>query len=126
VIVLDTHAWLWWSDAPARLSRKAVRAIERADEIGICTMSVLELAQRVERGRLSLALPTRTWIREALARERVRPLPLTAEIALDAAQLRFEGDPADRVIYATARAEGAQLVTRDERLRAFDPELAIW
>jgi PIN domain nuclease of toxin-antitoxin system len=126
VIVLDTHAWLWWTDAPKRLSLPARRAIERADEIGVCTISVLELAERVERGRISLALPTRNWVRDALARDRVRPLVLTAEVALDAAQLRFGGDPADRVIYATARAADAQLVTRDERMHAFDPERAVW
>jgi len=126
VIVLDTHVWLWWTDAPKMLSRPATRAIERADEIGVSTMSVLELAHRVERGRLTLSLPTRTWVREALAQERVRPLPLTAELALDAAQLRFEGDPGDRIIYATARAEDAQLITRDERMRRFDPERTVW
>ncbi len=89
-------------------------------------MSVLELAERVERGRISLASPTRSWVRDALARDRVRQLALTAELALDAAQLRFGGDPADRVIYATARAADAQLVTRDERMHAFDPERAVW
>jgi PIN domain nuclease of toxin-antitoxin system len=126
VIVLDTHAWLWWTDAPKKLSLTARRAIERADEIGVCTISVLELAERVERGRISLALPTRNWVRDALAQDRVRPLTLTAEVALDAAQLRFAGDPADRVIYATARAADAQLVTRDERMHEFDPERAVW
>lgn len=126
MIVLDTHAWIWWSDSPGKLSHAAARCIERADEIGVCTMSVLELAHRTERGCLTLALPTRAWVRQALARDRVRPLPLTVEIALDAAQLRFEGDPADRIIYATARASGAQLVTRDERMRAFDPKLTVW
>ena len=126
MIVLDTHAWLWWTDAPARLSPTATRAIEGADSIGICTISVLELAERVQRGRIDLALPTRSWVRASLARDRVQPLPLTAEVALDAAQLRFGGDPADRIIYATARAADAQLVTRDERMHAFDPERAIW
>jgi PIN domain nuclease of toxin-antitoxin system len=89
-------------------------------------MSVFELAQLVQRRRIALDLPLRTWVREALARDRVEPLPLTAEVALDAAQLHFEANPADRIIYATARAADAQLVTRDERLRAFDPELTVW
>ena len=53
-------------------------------------------------------------------------MPLTPEIAIDASQLRFSNDPFDRVIYATARTEGARLVTRDERIRAFDPELTVW
>ena len=126
MIVLDTHAWIWWLAAPGRLSRPAKRAIDRADRIGVSTLSVFELAQLVQRRRVTLDIPLRTWVREALASERVEPLPLTAEVALDAAQLRFEANPADRIIYATARAADAQLVTRDERLRAFDPELTVW
>jgi PIN domain nuclease of toxin-antitoxin system len=126
LIVLDTHVWLWSVDAPQRLSTPARRAIERADRIGVPTMSVMELAGLVQRGRLELDVPVRAWVRDALARDRVEPLQLTTEVALDAAQLSFEGDPADRIIYATARAADAQLVTRDARLRAFDPELTLW
>jgi PIN domain nuclease of toxin-antitoxin system len=55
-----------------------------------------------------------------------RAASIAAAVAIDAAQLRFEGDPADRVIYATARATDALLVTRDERLRSFDPKLTVW
>jgi len=126
VIVLDTHAWVWWMSEPKRLSRVAARAIERADTIGVCTMSVFELVGRVQQGRIQLTQPARGWVRQALAHDRVTSLPLSVEVALDAAQLRFEGDPADRIIYATARAEDAQLVTRDERLRAFDRERTVW
>jgi PIN domain nuclease of toxin-antitoxin system len=126
VIVLDTHAWVWSVDAPHRLPRAARRAIEGADRIGVSTMSVFEFVQLVQRRRINLDVPVRAWVREALARDRVESLPLTAEVALDAAQLRFAANPADRIIYATARAAGAQLVTRDERLRAFDPELTVW
>jgi PIN domain nuclease of toxin-antitoxin system len=126
VIVLDTHTWVWWLVSPRRLSRRATRAIERADRIGVSTMSVFELVQLEQRRRLTFAVPVRTWVREALSRERVEPLPLTAEAAVDAAQLRFEANPADRIIYATARALDARLVTRDERMHAFDPEWTVW
>lgn len=126
MIVLDTHAWIWWLAGPGRLSRTAKRAIDRADRIGVSTISVFEVAQLVQRRRVTLDIPLRAWVREALARERVEPLPLTAEVALDAAQLRFEANPADRIIYATARAADARLVTRDERMRAFDPDLTVW
>jgi PIN domain nuclease of toxin-antitoxin system len=51
---------------------------------------------------------------------------LTPEIAVEAAQLRFTGDPFDRVIYATARAEDALLVTRDERLHELEAERRVW
>lgn len=61
-----------------------------------------------------------------LSRKGVTTLPLTAEIAMDAGQLRFVADPADRLIYATARAAGAYLITRDERIRGHDPAIAVW
>ena len=82
-----------------------------------------------ERGRVAFDRPVARWVQLALARKRVEPLDLSAEAALEAALLargRFPGDPADRFIYATARFAGAQLVTRDERLRSYDPVLTIW
>lgn len=129
MIVLDTHAWVWWALEPRRLSRRARSAIDAAEAIGVCTISCWELVLLVERGKVELFRDLRLWVRQALAQERVEPLPLTAEIAVDAALLereRFPGDPADRIIYATARAARAALVTRDERLRRFDRALAIW
>jgi PIN domain nuclease of toxin-antitoxin system len=89
-------------------------------------MSVFEFVQLVERRRIRLTVPARTWVRDALSADRVETLPLTAQVALAAAQLRFQGDQADRIIYATARVADARLVTRDERLRAFDPDLTLW
>jgi PIN domain nuclease of toxin-antitoxin system len=126
VIVLDTHAWLWWVDAPQRLSRAARTAIDRADKVGVSAISVFEIVALVERQRIQLDAPTRAWVRHALDPERVDPLPVTPAIAVDAAQLHFVGDPFDRIVFATARAEDALLVTRDERLRAFDPERTVW
>lgn len=89
-------------------------------------MSIFEVVELARRGRLELDPSVRSWVREGLSRPRVRPLALTPEIAIDSAQLRFEASPADRIIYATARAEDASLITRDERIHAFDPQLAVW
>ena len=125
MILLDTHAWLWWLSAPSKLSRAAARAIERADRIGVSAASVYELTHLVERRRVRLDAPVRTWVRDALGRAGVEPLTIDAEIALDAGQL-LVGDPFDRLIYATARARDARLVTRDERLRAVDAARAVW
>ena len=128
MIVLDTHVWLWWQSAPEKLSRPAARAIERADRIGVCTISAWEVATLVERRRIALDRDVRVWIDHALAQERVEPLPMTTGAAVDAALLPrgFGGDPADRIIYATARRAPASVVTRDERMRRFDPELTLW
>lgn len=129
VIVLDTHAWLWWLDDPARLSESARRAIDGATAIGISTLSAMELAMLAVRGRISLDRDVSVWVRQALALPRVEALAPTADVAVAAALLHrdaFPGDPVDRIIYATARAARAQLVTRDRAIRAFDEQIAVW
>jgi len=73
------------------------------------------------RGRISLDRPVLAWVRQALARPRVELRPLTPQIAVAAAKLDgLTGDPADRMIYATATATGATLITKDHAIAAFD------
>ena len=129
MIVLDTHAWLWWAAEPAKLSRPAQDAIDHAERIGVATISCWEVAMLAEAARIELDRPAGAWIEQALADARTQSLPLTGTIAVRAALLGregFEGDPADRIIYATARSAGARLVTRDRSLRTFDARGTIW
>jgi PIN domain nuclease of toxin-antitoxin system len=129
LIVLDTHTWLWWVAEPHRLSQNAREAIDHADGLGIATISCWEVAMLAEAGRIELDRAVETWIEQSLADVRTQPLPLTSAVAIRAALLGREGlggDPADRIIYATARAAGANLVTRDRALRAFDPRGTVW
>jgi PIN domain nuclease of toxin-antitoxin system len=128
VIVLDTHAWIWWRADPAHLSEAADRAIAESDALGISSVSVWELGMLVRRGRISLDREVGTWVRQAIADHRLAVVAPDAGVALDAALLddTFPGDPADRFIYATARRLGVRLVTRDERIARFDAARAIW
>ncbi len=129
MIVLDTHAWLWWVAKPSRLSRVAREAIDGSERFGVATISCWEIAMLVEAGRVELDRPVEHWIEQALADARAQSLPLTSRIAVQAALLgreRFVGDPADRIIYSSARGTGARLVTRDAPMRAFDPRGTIW
>lgn len=129
MIVLDTHAWLWWVADPGRLSQAARHAIDRAAEIGIAAISCWEVATLVARGRIKLDRDIDQWTAQALALPRMREVPVDRRIAVTAGRLdtdRFVGDPADRIIYATARTGGSPLVTRDARLRAFDPNGTVW
>ena len=83
----------------------------------------------VEAGRIELDRSAGAWIEQALADVRTQALPLTSAVAVQAALLGregFGGDPADRIIYATARNAGARLVTRDRSLREFDHRGTIW
>lgn len=80
------------------------------------------------KGRITLDVGVETWVREAVARDRLSVLPLTPAIAVQAALLdrSFPPDPADRLIYATAVDRSARLLTRDQSLRAYDPSLTVW
>ncbi|CAN5432567.1 type II toxin-antitoxin system VapC family toxin [soil metagenome] len=128
MIVLDTHAWIWLTSDPARLSATARAAVDDAESIGVCTISCWEVGMLVVAGRIRIDRDPRRWIRLALAVQGTTTLPPSAEIAVSAALLpaTFPGDPADRLIYATAVAHGVRLITRDERISAFDPQRTIW
>lgn len=129
VVVLDTHVWLWWLSRPEKLSERALDAIERSDSIGISAISCWEVAMLARRGRIALDREPRRWVRQALSRPGLVALALTPKLALDAEDLEEEGfgaDPADRMIYATARDCGAVLVTKDSSLRRFDPRGTLW
>lgn len=129
MIVLDTHAWIWWLDDPDRLSDTARTAIEEAPALGISTISAWELATLVRRRRLSLDRDVRDWVRGALNAGRIEAIAPGLDVALAAALLdepAFPGDPADRLILATARSLHAPLITRDERMRSFAPAETVW
>jgi PIN domain nuclease of toxin-antitoxin system len=128
VTVLDTHAWLWWVSADAKLSRAADKAIRSTKAIGICAISCLEVATAVAKGRVLLDRDPLEWMQQALSLERVELLAISPAIAVKATQLGrgFHGDPADRLIVATTILEAATLVTKDERIRGYPAVTTVW
>lgn len=127
MIVLDTHAWLWWLSDPDRLGRAAIKRIQGSDRIGIAAVSCFEVAAAVAKGRITLDRGTLEWLQQALSAPRVELLPLTPAVAVKATILgRFHGDPADRLIAATAILESAVLVTKDQRIRKYEAVSTIW
>lgn len=127
-VVLDSHVVHWWSAEPARISPVAAEAIAAADELAVADISWFELAWLAEHDRIALSVPLEAWLR-GLASQ-LRTIPITPSIAGRAVSLRasFPGDPADRLIYATAIEQGWRLVTKDRRLREHrhPHPVAIW
>ena len=116
-ILLDTHVLYWWNVDSRLLSRRATTAVEDADELAVAAISWYELAWLVKHDRIRAALPARSWL-EQIAID-VRTVGITPAIADTAVGLpsTFPGDPADRLIYATAVERGWRLVTKDRQLR---------
>lgn len=127
-VVLDTHVIQWWSAEPERMSLAASQAVLDADELAVCAVSWFELAWLARHERILVSVPLRSWLEDLAAQ--VRTIGITPAIAATAVALpsSFPGDPADRLIYATAIETGCRLITKDSRLRAHrHPQpLALW
>ncbi len=131
MIVLDTHALVWWANGEDALSKKAKTAIEReldGGQIIVSAISAWEIAMLVERERLVLSMDVASWLTTVSAIDAVRFVPIDVEIGLKSVDLpgEFHKDPADRMIVATARKLAVPLVTRDEKIRAYKHVKTIW
>ncbi len=84
-------------------------------------VSIYEAAILSRRGRVNLNIPTQAWFDLAFADASLNLLPVTPEIAIDAAMPAdgFHGDPIDRILAATARVHNLVLCTHDEKLVRF-------
>jgi len=118
VILLDTHVLLWYRDGSQRLGSRAHEALDRAainGEAAISAITFWELALLVSKGRISLPGDVRAWRRLNL-RQGLTEVPVDGRIGARAATLEgLPGDPADRIIVATA-LEGHRLVTADRSI----------
>jgi PIN domain nuclease of toxin-antitoxin system len=128
MIVLDTHAWIWWLTAPNRVGRKAMRAIKKAGRVGVSAISVWEIALKAKRGKLRFDRPYAVWLQEALVVDpRIDLLPLSPQISIASVELPWNHpDPADRIIVANAIALAAPLATADEQISDSGLVRCIW
>jgi PIN domain nuclease of toxin-antitoxin system len=129
LILLDTHVLFWAVHDSKRLSRAAASEMRRARRGGglaISAISLWELSWMLARGRILSSGTVETSLRALTEGIAIRPI--TPEIAALATQFPddYPHDPADRIIGATARAEGMTLVTRDERIRRSPLVRTVW
>jgi PIN domain nuclease of toxin-antitoxin system len=131
LILMDTHVLVWAVTKPDRLSRVANAAILRARAgggLGISAITLWELAALYSRGYMRAAGTLEDTVQMMIDSAGVTVHPLTPKVAALAAQFpeNYPHDPADRLIGATARAEGIPLITRDERIRQSNLLKTIW
>jgi PIN domain nuclease of toxin-antitoxin system len=121
-VLLDTHIWIRWlldAEPLPHGYRDAFATLAAEHRLNIAAISIWEAQMLHAKRRLPLTRPFESWIREATDSEVVGVLALDVDVivALDRLPTRFHGDPADRIIVATARAHGLPLVTLDKTIR---------
>ena len=119
-LLLDTHVLLWWISGSKALSPKAAQAMKEAESVLVSPISFWEVAMLREKGRIALDRSTVAWANDVLARQAIDEAPLTVSTAVAAGELpKFHGDPADRLLVATAQALRVPLLTKDHKIRAW-------
>ncbi len=117
--ILDTHALIWLDEGNKRLGSKTRKRIDKAfkeEQLAVSAISFWEIAMLEKKERLSLSTPVSQWM-DDLLQSGLQEIPVTGAISVIAANLdNFHGDPADRLIAATAISRSAVLLTADERI----------
>ncbi len=129
MILLDTHTLIWLARDPSKLSKAAAEAIRisvHSGGLAISAMTLWELAWLATHARLNLKESVDDFVEELSSRTSIRPI--TPRIAILANQLpaTYPSDPSDRLIGATALAEGIPLVTKDRSIRNYKQIKTIW
>lgn len=119
MILLDTHVLLWFVDSPGRVGRRAARLFDRGlygETLGVAAVSFWELAMLVRKRRVVMR-SSPGELRDAVLGQGIREIVLDGAMGVVAGELTgLHGDPADRMIVATAMALDATLMTADESL----------
>lgn len=127
MILLDTQALVWFSQGDEKLGVKAreiARQAAATDGAVVSPISFWEASMLVEKDRITLGMDTSAWMKAILAQPGVRLEQISPLIAIDAGRLpgAIHGDPADRLIIATARHLSCPLLTTDRKILAYAAE----
>ena len=126
--LLDTHTWIWWNMNPQKLSKKVKDIIGKSDlydEMLLSAISPWEFSKLLEKKRIGISCNPEDWINVALDMPKLRVIPLSPILSYRSTVLPqpFHNDPADQIIVATARAENATLLTKNEKIHAYELSL---
>lgn len=123
-VLLDTHVWIWVAQGNSILSLPARKAIARAQErehLLISPISIWEISMLVERKRILLDMDVADWLKQWVELPGIVTVEFSFQVAMLSNRLpgTIHGDPADRILIASAYEENAVLVTADEKILKF-------
>lgn len=122
MVLLDTHVWVWWmlgqEDLPAN-QRAQLTALAGKHPPLLSDVSLWEVQMMYSRKRLPLQISFEQWLHGATRPDVVQLIRITPAIAIKVGELpnNFHGDPADRIIVATAIVHDVPLFTHDRKIQ---------
>jgi PIN domain nuclease of toxin-antitoxin system len=120
MMLLDTCAVLWLVHDQSKISPDTLSRIESAPVVYISAISGFEIGLKCRAGKLTLPMPPADWIKEVVEHHNLSILDLDLETCVKATELPpIHRDPCDRLIIATALAQGMPVVTGDKRFAEY-------
>jgi len=126
MIVVDTQALVWMILAPKKLTRTASEAIASAETLVVPSICLWEISMLVHYGRLELPCPPLDWFNQICNLARISLQDITPSIAALSGSTAMHGDPADRLVVATAKVLERPLITADRKIRDLGLVPTIW
>lgn len=130
MILLDTHVLVFDALEPKRLSRAARAALEEgadASSLACSDISLWEIALLIARQRIKPETDAAQFLNDVIDARGIKVLPITPAIAVLSQSDEFtHGDPADRIIAATALVHRATLISADARLQKLKAVTVRW
>ena len=119
MIVIDTHVLIWLDaglDTLGTQARERLNLALQEDRLAVSAISFWEVGMLVARRRLQMRIDLLQW-RSDLIGGGLQELAICGTVGIEAARLEtFHGDPADRLIVATAIHQTARLATADKSI----------
>jgi PIN domain nuclease of toxin-antitoxin system len=132
MIILDTHAFVWFIDNPQLLSKKALERIRSSIDnklpVLVSSITIWELCILTNKKRLIIDGGVKAWLDNVLSLPEFEYVPVNNSIVIESVFLpnHFHTDPADRIIVATSRLRNATIITKDKKIRDYSHVDSLW
>ena len=122
MVFLDTHALIWWTLDPEKLSKKASLRSSKIHQTGafISSISIWEIGIKIKNGGIDIGMSVEEYLFRIKDLNCIDIVPVDEQIWIESIALKWDHkDPADRVIVATAMMKSLPLISKDEKISAF-------
>jgi len=128
MLLLDTHVLVWLASDQSRFTAAGKACVRQAaGRLFVSSISSLEIALLVKRGRLELPVQPQAFVEQSLRHHGIEEIPVDTAIAIASAALPdLHNDPFDRIIVATALVRGLDVLSKDTILPGYPGLTVIW